>query len=1189
MYLKALELQGFKSFPEKTRITFERSVTAIVGPNGSGKSNISDALLWVMGEQRTRTLRGGKMEDVIFGGTEKRSPMGFAQVTLVLDNTARTFPRDCDEISISRRYYRSGESEYAINKESVRLRDVTDLLMDTGLGRDGYSVIGQNRITEIVSARSTDRREIFEEAAGISRFRYRKEESERKLQKTEENLLRIGDKIAELELHLEPLREQAETAKKYLLLRDELRIKEISLWMENLDRLHQQSEGLRQDYEEAVKARDTAKGELESLYAAAESLSEEMRRNDLAIERQRERQREEESGAAELESGAAVLRSNIRNNAETMERLQREMEDQRSRSDQLLRQIEAQQAQLTALLGEEQELRGREAGLMSAANDASLGLRQHGDRLNALLLRENGYSAELAENATAESLLRENLASFEERRTAVHGELREAGERLQGAGESVQREEKALTEAAEQVTRTGNMVSGRQMLLQNRERSCAELAEEREKLSSGLRWIDSRLSLLQEMEKEYEGFNKAVKTVMRESERGALRGVHGPVARLISTEDRTALAVETALGGSAQHIVVDSQSVGKSAIEMLQRRGAGRGTFLPLDTIRPSSLGQRLDGEEGFVALCDELVDCEERYRAVISNLLGRTVVTETLSDALRIARKTRNAFRIVTLDGQMVNVGGSMTGGSSAKNTGILSRAHELLHLTEQRQEGEEKLKKVAADAREAERKREELRLELENAREDNVAAREEQRRREGSLSQAKLLHKAAQEALDSLREEQDSLEGRKQSCEERIGALLERRRELEDALAALREEIEKENRSGEEVEQARRGLEEQLGALRERRAAVESEQRSTERSVEQLRSLRQDMLERSGGQNDALTLAKERGEQFERELAEREEQLKARRQHIEELQREGKTLGERRLELEARRVSGDRAAQEKNKELLELERSCARLEQRKQAADLEESQIVDKLWDNYELSRSAAQSLRQPIESYSKISRQVSELRKSINALGNPNVGAIDEYARLSERYDFLTAQRSDVEKSKAEIEGIIRDITAQMETIFVEQFRKIDVCFRETFLQLFGGGKASLSLEDPEHVLDCGIDIRIQPPGKALSNISLLSGGEKSFVAIALYFAIMKVRPTPFCVMDEIESALDEANVNIVADYLHTMSEKTQFIVITHRRGSMESADALYGVTMQEKGVSTVLSLDMDEAMKNIQGTE
>ena len=389
--------------------------------------------------------------------------------------------------------------------------------------------------------------------------------------------------------------------------------------------------------------------------------------------------------------------------------------------------------------------------------------------------------------------------------------------------------------------------------------------------------------------------------------------------------------------------------------------------------------------------------------------------------------------------------------------------------------------------------------------------------------------------------------------------------------------------------MEQARRGLEEQLGALRERRAAVESEQRSTERSVEQLRSLRQDMLERSGGQNDALTLAQERGEQFERELAEREEQLKARRQHIEELQREGKTLGERRLELEARRVSGDRAAQEKNKELLELERSCARLEQRKQAADLEESQIVDKLWDNYELSRSAAQSLRQPIESYSKISRQVSELRKSINALGNPNVGAIDEYARLSERYDFLTAQRSDVEKSKAEIEGIIRDITAQMETIFVEQFRKIDVCFRETFLQLFGGGKASLSLEDPEHVLDCGIDIRIQPPGKALSNISLLSGGEKSFVAIALYFAIMKVRPTPFCVMDEIESALDEANVNIVADYLHTMSEKTQFIVITHRRGSMESADALYGVTMQEKGVSTVLSLDMDEAMKNIQGTE
>ena len=1185
MYLKALELQGFKSFPEKTRITFEREVTAIVGPNGSGKSNISDALLWVMGEQRTRALRGGKMEDVIFGGTEKRSPMGFAQVTLILDNSSRTFDRDTDEITISRRYYRSGESEYNINKETVRLRDVTELLMDTGLGRDGYSIIGQGRISEIVSAKSTDRREIFEEAAGISRFRYRKEESERKLEKTEENLLRIGDKISELELQVEPLREQSETAKKYLLLRDELRIQEISLWMENLDRLHQQSEGLLQEYDEAVRNRDTAKNELELLYAAAESIGEEMRQNDLAIERQRERQREEESGAAALESSAAVLRSNIQNTEETIERLKREMSDQRTRSDSLQTQITEHHERLRVIESELARLYSEGEKLRTEAGEAQSGLREHSDRLNALLVKENDLTSELTENHTAEELLRENLSGFSERKLSLEDELREAEKRCEDAEETVAAEKKALAEAEAQVTRTANMASGRAMLLQNREKSCEELSAEREKLNSELRWIDSRLTLLQELEKDYEGFNKAVKTVMREVERGALRGVHGPVARLISTEDRYALAVEIALGGSAQNIVVDTQNVGKDAIELLKRRDGGRATFSPIDTIQPAYLNRKPDREEGYVGICSELVDCEDRYRNIVSNLLGRTVIAETLSDGIRIARKYNNSFRIVTLDGQMLNVGGSMTGGSSGKNSGILSRANELQRLNGDREEAEADLKKCSEELREAERKREALRIELENAREDNVSAREEQRRKEGSVAQAELLLSAAREAAAALREEKSTQEERKASCEERIEALLQRRNELEAAITELRELISTENQSGEDVERQRRELEEKLSELKAGTAAMESEKRSTERSAEQLEALRRDMEALSGGQDAALNTAVAQAEQLRRELTEREEQLAARREHIAELQEEGRGLTERRMALEGRRVSGDKAAQEKNRDLLELERGCARLEQRKQAAELEENQIVDKLWENYELSRTAAQALRQPIESYSKTSRQVSELRKSINALGNPNIGAIEEYKRVSERYDFLSEQRADVERSKTEIEGIIRDITAQMESIFLEKFRQIDECFRQTFLELFGGGKAALSLEDETKVLECGIDIRIQPPGKALSNISLLSGGEKAFVAIALYFAIMKVRPTPFCVMDEIESALDEANVNIFADYLRSMSHNTQFIVITHRRGSMEGADALYGVTMQEKGVSTVLSVDMDEAMKTI----
>ena len=1185
MYLKALELQGFKSFPEKTRINFEKNVTAIVGPNGSGKSNISDALLWVMGEQRTRTLRGGKMEDVIFGGTEKRSPMGFAQVSLVLDNSARLFDRDCDEITISRRYYRSGESEYYINKETVRLRDVTELLMDTGLGRDGYSIIGQGRIGEIVSAKSTDRREIFEEAAGISRFRHRKEESERKLEKTEENLLRIGDKISELELQVGPLKEQAETAKQYLLLRDELRLLEISLWMENLDRLRDQSEGLRRDFAEAERARDEARTALDAIYAAAENAAERMRENDLAIEHERERQRSAEAAAAESDSAAAVLRTQIANNTAAMERLRREMSEQDQRSDSLQQQINEHTERLERIAADRLQLSIDDAALRRQAEEKALGLQQRNQALSALLLQESELVSALSEKRSVMALLQESQESFEEHKAALAREKEELEQRLAGTENTVREAQRALQEAEAQVTRCQNMISGRQMLLSGRERAAAEEAERREKAAVELKGMEHRISILRELEKDLEGFNKAVKTIMREVERHTLRGVHAPVAKLIQVDERYALAVETALGSAAQNIVVDSQQAGKEAIELLKRRDGGRATFLPLDTIKPASLRDLPVNDPGFVDTCDALVKCEPKYKNIISNLLGRTVVAETLSDAIRMAKQSHNAYRIVTLDGQVLNAGGSMTGGSAGKGSGILSRANELERLSAGREKLSEELRRITAAAAEAERKLEQLRQELEGAREQSAVAREEQSRREGELNQARLLERAAHEALDELENRREELERSRHEGSDRIERLKQESETHERELAGLRERNAGENRAVDAVEQERRELEEALSDLRARFAALRSEEEAVTLASRQLQQLRADMQSESGQRRSALEAAEIHGAELAAELEECVQKLQRQRGEIEALQQEVAALAKQRMELEARRVSADKASQEKNRELVEHERICGRLEQRIQAADLEEKQILDKLWDNYELSRSAAEALRQPLESYSKTSRRVGELRRAISALGTPNLGAIDEYKRVSERYDFLTEQRDDVLRSKTEIESIIRDITSQMEEIFIEQFHRIDECFRTTFLEHFGGGKASLSLEDENDVLSCGIDIRIQPPGKALSNISLLSGGEKAFVAIALYFAIMKVRPTPFCVMDEIESALDEANVNLFADYLRRMSDKTQFIAITHRRGTMEGADQLYGVTMQEKGVSTVLGMDMQEALKNI----
>ena len=890
LYLKALEIQGFKSFPEKTTLTFENNITGIVGPNGSGKSNISDAILWVMGEQRTKTLRGSKMEDVIFGGTEKRTPLSYAQVTLLLDNSDHLFDLDTSEVSISRRYYRSGDSEYYINKEQVRLKDVNSLLMDTGLGRDGYSVIGQGRISEIISNKSADRREVMEEAAGISRFRYRKEDAERKLQKTEENLVRVNDKIEELELQVEPLRRQSEVAKKYLQIHDVLRVKEISAWMASLDKLRDNSDAVNSSYEEAKEKLAQAHAELDALYASSDSLLERMHQKDIEADDAREKLSQVQNDISANDAERAVIDTNIRNAFASIERMKGDISNSEQRATEICEQIDN----------------------------------------NEKLIRD---------------LEAENI------------------------------------EYQEKLDSANNIIRGCDMKIQSRQATVDSLQKKQTSLQVESRSMDSRIQLLSAMEKEFQGYSNAVRTVMKEASHKVLKGIHGPVASLIKAEDQYALAIETAMGGAMQNIVVSTQNDGRSAIELLKREDAGRATFLPIDVIRGNVQTDLPTQEKGFVGLAYDLVSYDRQYDGIIANLLGRTIVAQTLADAIRMSKNNSNRLRIVTLDGQLINAGGSMTGGSYVRNAGMLSRANELERL---------KQDKVVI--------------------ENNI------------IKNTKELDEATND-LQSVQYQ------RSMAVEDQIS--------IQNMITS---NVSKSSATSSAISQLKALLQAITGDSESRRNAIENEELRVAGMKQQL-----DALEKK---NSTL------------------------QQRLDHWKDEIKKIVDTKMDLEGKRNQTDRSVQDSNKELLNLERSVAKLEQKKIAADMEEKQLLDKLWDNYELSYTSAQEIRQPLDSLQKTNKEIAELRRQLGALGTPNLGAIEEYERVSERYNFLTSQRDDIDKSKKELLVIINDITSEMVTVFIDKFNQINKAFQETFLELFGGGKAALVLEDEDNVLDCGI---------------------------------------------------------------------------------------------------------------------
>lgn len=1183
--LKSLELQGFKSFPDKTVISFDDGITAIVGPNGSGKSNISDAVRWVLGEQSTRTLRGSNMQDVIFAGTQKRNAVGFAEVSLTIDNSDGVLPCEYNEVTVTRRLYRSGESEYYINRSSVRLRDINEMFMDTGLGRDGYSIIGQGRIDEILSAKSGDRREIFEEASGISKFRHRKEESERKLGSTEENLVRLRDILSEIEAQVGPLKTQAEKAREYIKIFDELRGLEVTVWTENLARAKENAQKYINDYEVVCSQFNFSKAALDSLYAEVEALAEKMREKDVEAEAAREEERRAERGINEVISEIAALESTSANNLHNIERIRSEISDETNRALDIAAQIKARADRVAELETAARAIEENIETLREAAATASGKSDDAETRLDALRLRSRICEDDISKLKIAMSASEAEIAAFDTRKTDIETELSTHETELSESKKKFAVVREDLEEAQEKCASAENMLNGFEMKYKFRGERFERLCEQSSKLSLTRESMENKLRMLREMERDLQGYSYAVKNIMKAKGSGNLGGIFGTVSQLIRVREKYTVAIETILGGALQNVIVGDERDSKEAIAYLKRTDGGRATFMPLDTVKGTELEkQGLSSQPGFIGLASSLIDYDAKFAPAIRYLLGRIAVCENINSASAVAKKYGYSFRIVTLDGQIINSGGTYTGGSINKTSGILTRTNEMKKI-----EGElvllsQKIEKTDAEKAEAERDYRALMYEMEVCRNDKRNAEDILLKAETEIEHYKTLHRHLNELIDSLNDELTSLAAKKSQSVRVMETTRKCIADKECELSALRSEEETLISGNDELAARKTELAEEMAQAQAALAANRAESAEAIRAREEIEKLSEALAGDRATKEQTIRDIEKENEELAREIAAKKEEAEKRRLGKKAVEQKISDIASARLSLEAERSRKDKKSKDKNNEILNLEKERSRLEMKKESAVREEQQITEKLWDSYELTMGTAKKYIVEIQSLTDAAKRIGELKSAVRKLGDVNVNAIEEYEKVSERYEFMSKQCGDLEKAKTELEKMIAEITEEMQTIFAEQFKVINKNFGETFEEIFGGGMAELVLEDEGDILNCGIEIRVQPPGKTLKTITLLSGGERALVAIALYFAIMKIRPTPFCVLDEIEAALDDVNVARYAEYLRRLAHTTQFIVITHRRGTMEEADVLYGVTMQEKGVSKMLAISISEVERS-----
>ena len=1178
MVFKELEIQGFKSFPDKVKITFDAGVTGVVGPNGSGKSNLSDAVRWVLGETSSRQLRAaGKMEDVIFGGTRRRSAMGFASVRLTLDNTGHTLDVDADEVTIGRKYYRSGDSEYTINGQVCRLRDVYELLLDTGIGRDGYSVIGQGRIAEIVAAKSSERREIFEEACGIAKYRYRKTEAERRLAAAGENLERLRDILGELESRVGPLEKESAKAQKFLELSEQRKTLEVTLWTDSVHRARDTVRQQVRDYETAQADYERFDGEAKAAEQEAEEIRMQAQQLTIAVERLNGDIRSITEQISGSDSRIAVLENDILRNEESIASLRSEIEageQDGAEADAALQRHRAVAAKMEAegeKLAAEIDVLNAELTKLTDASNAS-GARKDTLRAEITDLTAKRTEAQVAQAAAeaAEETARQRLPALEQ---AVQEGTDQWETARQDLTDTIRYRE-MLTENEKQLA---NVRSGLELKLKNRKAALDEADTAEQRLGRELDAARQRLSVLRELEKNMDGYQNSVKAVMRAAGARRLRGIIGPVSAILKVEPGCEVAVETALGAALQNIVVENEAAAKAAIALLRSDNAGRATFLPLDTVQPGVFRGRLSGT---ARLASSLVQADARYDNIVSNLLGRIIVVEDINEASRVARDNGFRSRVVTMDGQVINAGGSFTGGSVQRSAGLFTRKQEMEELRI-------RAAKLQKDCLAAQEKTDQCKEQVDalqaeltataseqiTTANDRVRAEAEQKRLEAAAAQLETARNARRQEIDTLQaaladsrakaEDAAKLQAELTAKIDRRTAEMSRIAEGDDSFLTRQNAL-AQDLSAKRLEQVTRQKDaelaySQIAALEQRARDAAARRTSLEESVAALAA-------RSDACRAEIADIRQTRADSQTTIAQKEAEIReATQKRLARQQAETETLARARTAADSRE---------------EMSREMARLAERKAAAESEYDQTVAKLWDEYQLSVSQAEALCVEFDSLPALRAQVADLRGKIRALGSVNVSAIEEYKEVKARYDALVSQVTDVEESRNELSRMISKLSAQMREIFTDSFRAINENFGRVFAELFGGGEASLVLEDESNVLSSGIGIRVAPPGKVIKNLEALSGGEQALVAISIYFAILAVNPAPFCILDEIEAALDDANVVRFAQYLRRVSDKTQFIVITHRRGTMEAANVLYGVTMQEDGVSKLLKLDLEQ---------
>ncbi len=1187
MYLKRLDLQGFKSFADKICLDFNTGITSVVGPNGSGKSNIADAIRWVLGEQSIKTLRGSKMEDVIFAGTEHRKPLGFAEVSITFDNTDSSLPIEYAEVTITRRIFRSGESEYLINKSSCRLKDIIELFLDTGIGRDGYSVIGQGRVDEILSNRSEDRRHIFEEASGIMKYKVRKLDAEKKLEMTRLNLERINDIIIELESQLGPLKEQSETARRYLDLRENLKELEVNVYLDSMQKFTEKLKDLDEQYKTVKDNVDAENSKLEEITGSNRQKTDMLKAFDEKLDAARQQFYEVEGNLERCSSDIKLNNEKVGNLEQTITRLDSETAELLAKQAGIDKEESGKQDKLKYL---EKQL-----------TDYTKKLEEYEKQMEDLLktLDESERYIELLKSGVMEKMdiqsdkklqinnVKTHMENMQKRQKSIDNEVYQHV--VENDRENMKKEDltESIRHASEQIRKQKAKL---QELVKERSESdkmLEDLRIKQSKLKSDIQFKTSRVRTLKEMEQNLEGYNRSVKQILQEcrdsSEFG--KGIHGALAQLIKVDKKYEAAIEMTLGSALQNIVTQTEEAAKKAIEYLKANKMGRATFLPISSVNARTFDtpmlNRVKNSVGFCGVGSDLVTFDSKYSGIIDSLLGKVVVADNLDNAIKMARSFGYSFRIVTLDGDILSTGGSMSGGSlENRGPGILSRSREINEL-----DSELVSIKAADSALEKD-----IKLLLEDIAQINSESSSIENdiknnelvkiRDESHLAQVEENIKKTAARMEMLKQEREQLD-------RQLGEISRELDKYQQELTAIELEISEAKKTITEYQDKHKEDQTVRDALHADITDFKISVNSIRESMETVK----ETTERLAGERDTLVkgIARkgiEKSKSFEeiKHLQQLNEGLNAViKKHEEE--KSGKTFELDRLSEERKVLEEDlydivNKINDANKNILLLQEEYSRVEVKKAKLETEMESLQDRMWNEYELTYSSALLLKKDVGSLTQAQKKINELRNSIKELGAVNVASIEEYIKSKERFEFMSMQRNDMEQAREKLLRVVQEMTSIMKKQFLEQFKLINENFNIVFKELFNGGRASLLIADQENVLESGIEIEVQPPGKKLQNMMLLSGGERAFTAIALLFAILRMKPSPFCILDEIEAALDDANVYRFADYLKRYSTQTQFIMVTHRKGTMEGSDMLYGVTMQEHGVSRIVSMKMGE---------